>query len=57
MLKMTSVNNGKMFLTVNGMEIMILVKQSGNGLVWLFDAPEDVRIEREVVRLRRLQGE
>ena len=60
MLKLTSQNGGKMYLTIPayGIEIEIIVEREGaNGLSWCFEAPLDVRIEREKIMIKRLWDE
>ena len=60
MLKLTSQNGGKMYLTIpaHGIEIEIIVEREGaHGLSWCFEAPLDVRIEREKIMNRRLWDE
>ena len=60
MLKLTSQNGGKMYLTIPsiGIEIEIKVEREGAyGLSWCFEAPLDVRIEREKIMNKRLWDE
>ena len=60
MLKLTSQNGGKMYLTIPayGIEIEIIVEREGaRGLSWCFEAPPDVRIEHEKIMVKRLWDE
>ena len=60
MLKLTSQNGGKMYMDIPayGIEIEVIVSSDGRGgLEWCFEAPIDVRIEREKIMNKRLWDE